>query len=459
MFDFACRAALAGRFARLIRQACGRRFVLACAAWPLVAAIAACSTPIELVPSSNAWIDSAALDRMNAEGDRMIVVAVANPNESVPVLAGTTVGAYGGAPGYAAYGSARATIAALAEDYHLQQVMAWPIVPLSAHCAVLEVMGRQTRAQVLERLAKDRRVRIAQPLQSFSTLSDVRLPRYDADYGDLQQGSREVDVRAAHRVTQGQGVRIAVIDTGVDTAHPALAGQIALARDLVDADKAQFTRDLHGTAVAGVIAAKPTNGHGIIGVAPRARILALKACWQTPSPDGRNLTGPAVCNSVTLALALTVAAEAHADIINLSLSGPPDPLLTQLVDSAVQHGVVVVGAMPPNGDARAFPVGIAHVIAADASGSHAPASVIRAPGRDVLTLTPGGHYDFMSGSSFSAAYVSGVAALVLAAVPGLDATHLLAALKSASGVQQVVDACAALVAAGGTPCEAQTVSR
>jgi subtilisin family serine protease len=219
--------------------------------------------------------------------------------------------------------------------------------------------------------------------------------------------------------------------------------------------------------VAGVIAANPNNGRGIIGVAPGAKILALKACWQEGAAHPGTPASVSVCNSLTLAQALTVAIDSHAQVINLSLSGPPDPLLTQLVEYLLKHGAIVVGAMPPNGDGRAFPVGVPQVIAADVagSGSNSPA-VIRAPGRDVLTLAPGGHYDFKSGSSFSTAYVSGIAALLLAVDPQLDAGQVFAALKASvngagatSGTTRMVNACNALAAVAPNACETVSANR
>ncbi len=463
------------------------RFVaLAAALLPLAVA---CSD-VSLVPPSNVQIDPRVQQQIRDEGDRMIVVAVDNPSESMPMLAGTTIGGYDGGSGYAAYGSARATIAAVAADHKLAQVMAWPIVPLGVHCAVLEVTDQRTRAEVLEQLSHDPRVKLVQPLQAFRTVGSISRPSgdtgvpvdkaarepdaasaqrvafapgaagsYDANYVDLERGLREIGVPAAQRISQGEGVRVAVIDTGMDTSHPGLAGAIAMTRDFVEQGKGAFDRDVHGTAVAGVIAANLHGGHGILGVAPRVRILAFKACWQASAADVGAEKGASVCNSLTLAQALAAAIEAHANIINLSLSGPPDPLLTQLIQYMLRHGSIVVGAVPPSGDMHAFPVGIAHVIAADFPGAKAAEPIVRAPGRGVLSLTPGGHYDFFSGTSFSTAFVSGVAALLRSVDPRLDADAAYAALASSArgdGTRQTINACRALSAVTSAPCEEGT---
>lgn len=424
---------------------------LAALLFPLLAAC----VPTPLVPPTNLSNDPAVLKRMNAEGDRMIVITVENPVEAVPLMAGTTAGSYGAAPGYAAYGSARATVSALAQQYGLEEVTAWPIPELKVHCAVLEVKDGVSRDEMIAKLAKDQRVRIAQPLQSFRTLGTAS-STYDANYVDMERGLREIDAPAAQRVSRGEGVRVAVIDTGVDTSHPDLSGRVAMVRDFVELDRAHFKSDVHGTAVAGVIAANPAGGHGVLGVAPQATILALKACWQMPAPGHEHAAGPSVCNSLTLAQALVAAIEAHAQVINLSLSGPPDPLLAQLVDYALEHGAVVVGATPPDGDLHAFPVGIPKVIPVDLPGAQVTGA-LSAPGHDVLTLTPGGHYDFLSGSSFSAAYVSGIAALLLAVSPHLDASKVYAVLKSSTkegAGGPMVNACAALAAVTNVGCPA-----
>ena len=117
----------------------------------------------------------------------------------------------------------------------------------------------------------------------------------------------------------------------------------------------------------------------------------------------------------------------------------------------------MIGAVPPSRDLHAFPVGIAHVIAADYPAAATMAHVVRAPGRNVLSLTPGGHYDFFTGTSFSTAFISGVAALLLSVDPRLDADRIYAVLKSSAhgdAEHGTVDACDALSAVSGITCGA-----
>ena len=83
-----------------------------------------------------------------------------------------------------------------------------------------------------------------------------------------------------HRVATGKNVRVAAIDSGVELDHPDLNGRVALARNFVDAR--DWVAERHGTAIAGIIGARADNGVGIVGVAPGAQLLALRACWQAP---------------------------------------------------------------------------------------------------------------------------------------------------------------------------------
>jgi subtilisin family serine protease len=246
----------------------------------------------------------------------------------------------------------------------------------------------------------------------------------------------------------GEGVRIAVIDTGVNSAHPDLKGRVVLRRNFVDNDMAAFEHDLHGTQVAGVIAALANNREGIVGIAPQAQLFVFKACWHGPSLAG------AFCNSFTLAQALVAAVDSGAHVVNLSLTGPADPLLGELVTRGLARGVIFVGSVPPSGRRDGFPVGIPGVIAADRSTLAArPPSVLYAPGSNVLTLAPGGHYDFASGSSLAAAHVTGALALLIARRPHVPAAALDQLLSSTTepapsetGPADSINACGALAA-------------
>jgi subtilisin family serine protease len=279
-------------------------------------------------------------------------------------------------------------------------------------------------------------------LNEFSSAS----AEYDDPYAKLQENVRALDVVDAHRFSKGHGVRIAVIDTGVDIAHPDLAGRVEVGGNYVDTDVDALRSDRHGTQVAGLIAAAANNGIGIVGVAPEVQVLAFKACWHAAATDGGR------CNSFTLAQALAGAITAQAHIINLSLIGPADPLLSALVKKAVEAKAIVVGAADPNAGPEAFPAALKEVIAVAESESHGThGNALRAPGRDLVTLVPQGHYDFASGSSLAAAQVTGVIALLLERQRKLTTDGILRILRASTEERETaygrvtsVNACRAL---------------
>ncbi len=394
---------------------------------------------------------------------RFVVVTVRNAPQPRVDQPGATPRGYDGAGQYGVTASASEAIHSLEHTYRLHTVSAWPIATLRVHCVVFEVPPSESASRLIESLHRDPRVESVQRLNTFVTDSAPEAPAtarsgeshasdwmpYNDPYGHLQSTLHTLGVIDAQRMSRGSGVTIAIIDTGLDFGHPDLDRQVIVRRNFVDRDDRQFARDRHGTEIAGVIGAVADNGVGIVGIAPSARLLALKACWE-PSASAPH----AVCDSFTLAQALEAAIVNHADIVNLSLAGPPDPLLARLVRRGVQQGMIFVGAVAPRGQARGFPVGVAGVLGVepseDASGD---SDNLFAPGRDVLTLVPGGHYDFASGSSLAAAEVSGIVALMLSRKPHQSAADIRAILtrsmrpiETAEGLRPSVSAGAALAA-------------
>jgi subtilisin family serine protease len=412
--------------------------------------------------------------------ERQIVVTIRDSDPGLRASPGSTARAYSTPSTYQASAYARRVIAALEHDYPIDWVAGWRIDLLNVHCVVFLAHDRAARDALVAKLNRDSRVESAQPMNIFATSS--RSAEYNDPYFSLQKGVEEIHVPEAQRWSKGRGVTIAVIDTGVDTSHPELAGRVKLARNFVDNDAARFRLDRHGTAVAGVIAALTNNGQGIVGIAPGAELIALKACWQD-RPDE-----PALCNTLTLAEALAFAIERRARIINLSLTGPSDPLLMRLAGRALEQGILILGASAGvdgtetslSTNADGFPLSVAGVIAVadadtaervDATRRIASAATLHpvseqepttrpllaAPGREVLTLAPGGRYDYVSGASISTAMVTGVVALMLERGQHLQSADVRALLErtgfpAADRTTRIVDACdavAALVRAPG----------
>ena len=345
------------------------------------------------------------------DGQDLLIVTVDNEDPAGPPRPATTRPGYLGAT-YASSAAARAAMRDLAREYDLVEIAAWPIQPLKVHCAVLRIAPGSSREELVGRLSQDKRVRLAQAMHSFTP----RTQRYNDPYVELQRGFRSIDAASAQQWSRGEKVRVAVVDTGLDARHPDFGHRVVVQRNFVDRDAGRFGRDRHGTAVAGVISASANNGLGIVGVAPAVEIIALKACWQL---DERG--DAARCNSLTLAQALTAAIEEHAQVVNLSLTGPRDPLLNSLVAVGIERGILYVGAAPFDDPAEGFPGGAPGVIPVDMSEAvKVRDGVLRAPGREVVTLVPGGSYDFVTGPSLATAHVSGAVALLVARNRGID---------------------------------------
>ncbi|HET7757493.1 MAG TPA: S8 family serine peptidase [Steroidobacteraceae bacterium] len=370
-----------------------------------------------------------------------IVVAFANQPEAPPGPAGATGRRYSG-DGYRVAQSAQQQARSVAAAYSLREVANWPIRALSMHCVIYEITNGRPVAEVLAALAHDRRVLLAEPLHEFHTLAGPpAAPPYNDPLYDLQTNLGALGIPDAHRQAEGAGVRIALIDTGVDARHPDLAGRILHTRSFVGTHRSAFGSLRHGTAMAGIIAAVANNHIGIVGIAPLAQLEVFEACWQL-EPDA----DAATCNTLTLAQALAAALESGAPLVNLSLGGPADPLLTALIDAGLRHGVVFVGAA---GGDTAFPSAIPGVIGAAPSEGVVPRGAFAAPGQHVLTLRPGSQYDFESGTSVAAAELSGVIALLMSAAPQrltVDAIRSLLWPVSAAGAANppLVNAAASL---------------
>jgi subtilisin family serine protease len=417
-----------------------RRWPLAGLVLPLVCACGSVPVRIE---------SRAAVNQLTQSPEHYIVAAVDNQRASNVGRAGSSPRGYDGIAAYGPSSRARQVMKSLENDYGLREVNAWPIEPLHMHCAVLELPANIDRDSLLATLSQDRRIKLAQPLQTFMTRTEV----YNDPYVGLQRGFQQMDVADAHVWSRGEGIRVAVIDTGADTEHPDLRGTIVAASNFVDSDNQQFRRDRHGTEVVGVIAAVANNRLGIVGVAPGARIMIIKACWQVQAD-----ADAARCNSFTLAQALVAALDARAQVVNLSLAGPEDPLLNGLIREGLRRGVLFVGAAAS--DAVASDERLMHqrgiIEVASAGVPQSLGTPIYAPGREILTLLPGGRYDFASGSSLATAHITGTVALLLAKNHNLTGTAIYQLLRDTStqlststGVTDSVDACAAVVALVG----------
>jgi hypothetical protein len=285
----------------------------------------------------------------------------------------------------------------------------------------------QSVADTLAGLALDADIVSVQPEYIYTTTAsaasatDYSDPLARFNYGPVQTGAVQL-----HRAAQGELQTIAVIDTGVAVELPEFDGRI----EYEDFTGEGWSADAHGTAVVGIIAAAADNALGSYGVAPQAKILALKAC-QPVAPGKLS----AKCRTSSLVQALDAAIVREASVINMSLAGPPDELLARYVARAAANNQLIV-AGSGNGGVNAKPAfpaaldGVLAVTAIDANKvGYADANRgdyidVAAPGVDIITPAPDGSYPISSGTSWAAAHVSGIAALVRELVPLSNAAEV-----------------------------------
>ena len=300
--------------------------------------------------------------------------------------------------------------------HDLKKIAQWSVKALGIEAIVAEFKTDRPIEDVLEALQQDGRVETVQRVNTYELLG------YNDPYFHLQNTIPASDLTSVHETATGQNVTVGIVDTGVDRDHPELADRIVFSGNYVRHDQDDFDRDEHGTTVAGVIGAAANNDVGIVGVAPETQLMVFKACGQN------DVTRRAFCDSFSLMKALVEVLNQEPDIVNLSLAGRSDPLLTRIVEALIQKGIIVVAAVDHRNARRAFPASIPGVIAVTSAFQFdfdwMPANGVIAPGSEVLTTTPGATYAFRSGSSMSAAFVTGVAALLKQNYPDLSSAEL-----------------------------------
>lgn len=249
-----------------------------------------------------------------------------------------------------------------------------------------------------------------------------------------QWGITAIHAETAWDTTTGESsVLVAVVDTGVDYNHADLASRVATAtgKDFVNGDNDAMDDNGHGTHVAGIVAATANNSKGGAGVAPGARVLPVKVL-------DRNGSG----YTDWVAAGIRFAADAGAKVINLSLAGGADSVMSSAVAYAQTKGCLVVAAAGNDGSSSgaSYPArydGVIGVGAVDSNNARASFSNygadagvdIAAPGVGILSTVPGNTYQSWNGTSMAAPFVSGVAALLLSADPSLETN--LTALRDA----------------------------
>jgi subtilisin family serine protease len=303
------------------------------------------------------------------------------------------------------------------------------VVPLPSANAAMVVFEIQDGIGAIVKaaaLAADPRVTLAQADFVYDTSQGKPAPP------QLSYGVQMIGADVVQSVSRGDGIRVAVIDAGVDTGHAALAKKVA---DHADVTGTGWTPDAHGTLVAGVIASESSGNAAAGGVAPGVQLVAIKSCVAQSSR-----LAAARCWTSTLAKGLDMAVQKNVRIANLSVGGPEDKLLSRMVDAAVKKGIAVVSAAGNDGPAGkpSYPAAFENVIAVTAvdAASHLYAQATRgnfvdvaAPGVDVMSTGPGGRTQLFSGTSAATAFTSGAVALLLQQRPALDQAEVSKILR------------------------------
>ncbi|MEU4239071.1 type VII secretion-associated serine protease mycosin [Actinoplanes sp. NPDC026619] len=248
---------------------------------------------------------------------------------------------------------------------------------------------------------------------------------------DDQWYLKTLDVAGAWTYANGTGVTVAVIDSGVDSTHPDLQGQVLPGLDLVD-PKGNGDADLvgHGTTVSAIIAGRGDDTAGIIGIAPKAKILPVRVL------DEENRYSDAII----VAKGVRWAVDHGAKVINLSLGGNgSSATLAAAIDYAFAKDVVVVactGNTSASSDTEVwYPAREPGVIAVagmekDAntlwSGSiTGKETVVTAPATQLVGARAGGEYWKVQGTSFASPMVAGTAALIRSRWPDMPAGEVI----------------------------------
>lgn len=276
---------------------------------------------------------------------------------------------------------------------------------------------------------KRRLIRAAAALLTITALTLVPASPAAADHiRDNQWHLRYLKVPEAHEISKGEGVTVAVIDTGVEP-HPDLRGNLLPGTDVLPGGSKDGHRDVsgHGTAMAGLIGAHGRSGNnGALGIAPKSEILPVFALT---APDGKHDDG-------SIARGIAWATSQKVDVISLSVVTGPSPALRQALEAAIRADIVVVAGVgnAPMYYGIGFPAAYPGVVAVggtDRRGNHAqisvtgPQMVISAPSDDIHSTARNGRYRSGTGTSNSTAIVAGAAALVRSKYPELSAQEVI----------------------------------
>jgi subtilisin family serine protease len=310
---------------------------------------------------------------------------------------------------------------ALGRRHGLRLVGSQSFPLIGATIGLFRIAGGKTVAAASREFASESGVRSVQPNFRY-VLQDQNTGLSEGD--PAQYALAKLRLPQAHTLAHGVNVTIAVIDSGIDLKHPEFAGVTITPFDALGSKEGPHA---HGTGVAGAIVS-----HGrLMGSAPAAHILAIRAF----ATSGKS----AESTSYVILKGLDWSAAHGAQIVNMSFAGPKDALVERGLAALAVRNILMVAAagnagpksppLYPGADSNVVAVSATDaqdkLFAASNRGSYV---AVAAPGVDIFLPAPDEKYQIISGTSFSAAYVSGLAALILERNPGLKPEDVRAIL-------------------------------
>jgi len=314
-----------------------------------------------------------------------------------------------------------AEVDARARRHGLTRVESQNFPLIGATIGLFRITNRRTVETVSREVGADASFRSVQPNFRY-ILQDQNSELTEGD--PAQYANAKLRLPQAHTLAHGANVTVAVIDSGIDISHPEFAGAMVTSFDALGSKEGPH---VHGTGVAGAIVSHAR----LMGSAPAARILAIRAFGA--APKGAEST------SFVILKGLDYAAAHGAQIVNMSFAGPKDALIERSIAAIAARGIVMVAAAGNAGPKSPplYPAANTNVIAVSATdakdrlfaaSNRGGYVAISAPGVEIFLPAPDEKYQVTSGTSFSAAYVSGLAALMLERNPALKPDEVRAIL-------------------------------
>lgn len=321
--------------------------------------------------------------------------------------------------------------ATFAADHDSSVADYFRLARLNLHVFLLDVAGGRPFAAVFQEMVADPRPLWVQRDLPFAAAQSTQTSSGQPANAATQYPLERMKLGAVRGLALGKGITVAIVDSGVDTGHEALAGARISVFDVIR-NSDTVPAEGHGTAIAGIILGR----NALAGIAPDVTLLAIRAFHQS-DPSGI----AAQSSSYYVAKGISRAIDSGAQVINLSLTGPQDRLVTQAVEQALMARIAVVAAAGNAGPGAppAYPAAQPGVIATTATdgkdrlyrqANRGNYVTLAAPGVDILVAIPGDRYDYLSGTSMAAACVSGLAALMIGQQESLTPSQLRKILEA-----------------------------